>query len=1337
MRKWLRRNVREKGGAPWRSYSRQKTKDQLAYRDVHGEQQIDRSRIEKRISPWPREVLAVVAGILVTVAVWMVWSLVAMGIHQVRTKIHVSQTPAYSRTEPRKVDGLYQNCVVLVDAQGQPDQSDTTCYSTPEEVPEPQWHADAVAREQDARVSAQQQAPGTLPGWIMILEKWKAIVSLLAGLGTWGIVRPILRRNLDAQNLLRDTTDINQYKGDQHLAFPEEVRERFDVVPDVGAHTSVSATTIISHSMLSNKGLGQIEVPVRHEHDVIDETGQVVAYKGEIVIDETGQVVRTKVPMIDEDFGDALWDASKLPKDKSLRQRLVPTSVPYNPGDENRDKLKGYATLADLIKGDWELPDYEPQRPAGVYYVDTSPSNTMILAMTRAGKGQTYIEPMLDTWLRQKRPDNIVVNDPKGELLVKNYVRAAVRGFQVVQFNLINAMKTDIYNPLGMAAEAAREGDQTKCALYVDGIANVFFPVDGAEDPVWPNAANNAFKRAAYGLIDFYLEEERELRAKALRTGMKQKVLEQRLDEMWGKVTLYNCYQLFVQLTSKKVKNPVVEVQNRLKAGEFTRPDGQIDEELFLNEMEPAKAQAFLWEDKPEIDMLTLFFNATEALPQSTMRVLIANANNALRAMAGAEKMLASVYGIAITAMSFFTDPTISTLTSGTPSQNTDLGGLSFPRRFGVRLAQGFTERDHLIGTQALWDAFSDPMFTNPLGKEFEHSDLVSREGWARYYFDGKFPERTSYLRLRLVNDETGILVRTFYFRFTKDYQTSLDGRRIVKDPVTGNRVVRNGVLVELVRRDSEWGEGVTYQEGHVTYPSKRLRELASGDPEVIEEEVPAIISTSVHYAEQPKILFLVTPPHLMKYAKLILILIKQLADLNFDKSYMTKANQKPLYKTRYMLDELGNLQSDGHGIDGFETMLSIGLGQDQQFTLILQTLQQLKDVYGDSVDKIVQGNVANIIFLKSTDDSMIETLSKMSGTKHVAVKDSKTVTRDTEKVIKQTAVEGKVSYTMSTKEEAVVTYNDLAFLPERNSIIFSAGISPIWNRNAEILPMSWRLFQNTIQHPGHSYTLQSIPTLSTAIDFDVRKNQPDFWMMLEKRRMQAIQAQAAMEAYARAYDLDEYGVSRLDPDVYSDGVMALIDSVLVEQAGASDDQVMDEELLRSMIAYEDGMFSQAEENTELAEALEKERQRVARLDERIFAGGCMSPGMLVSESGAVIHQHDDVIIKAYHEARHYLENDRRSFAVDPNGSLTSSDGSRVYIARHDDEEATRRIQQAAAEQGGQVYADGELDLVTVSVTDDFLRFLASLPTWEALADGEFETAMKRAWRAKENTNLS
>lgn len=232
----------------------------------------------------------------------------------------------------------------------------------------------------------------------------------------------------------------------------------------------------------------------------------------------------------------------------------------------------------------------------------------------------------------------MVVNDPKGELLVKNYVRATVRGLQVVQFNLINAMKTDIYNPLAMAADAAREGDNTKCAMYVENIAEVFFPLDGGEDPVWPNAANNAFKRAAYGLIDYYLEEEKAMRRLAERTSVDEKVLEQKIDEMWGKVTLYNCYQLFVQLSSKKMKNPAVEFSAQAKAGKFN----DLSDEEYKAELARVKAKSTLWDDKPDADLLTLFFSATDALPRNSMRTLVANANNALKAMGGADKMMAS-----------------------------------------------------------------------------------------------------------------------------------------------------------------------------------------------------------------------------------------------------------------------------------------------------------------------------------------------------------------------------------------------------------------------------------------------------------------------------------------------------------------------------------------------------------------------------------------------------------------------------------------------------------------------------------------------------------------------
>lgn len=207
--------------------------------------------------------------------------------------------------------------------------------------------------------------------------------------------------------------------------------------------------------------------------------------------------------------------------------------------------------------------------------------------------------------------------------------------------------KSYLLPSLAMAADAAREGDSTKCAMYVENIAEVFFPLDGGDDPVWPNAANNAFKRAAYGLIDYYLEEEKEMRRLAERTGIDDKILEQKIDEMWGKVTLYNCYQLFVQLSSKKMKNPAQIFAEEVKAKKYS----DLSDAEFDKKLKQVQAKSKLWEDKPDADLLTLFFSATDALPKNSMRTLVGNANNALKAMGGAEKMMASVYGIAITAM--------------------------------------------------------------------------------------------------------------------------------------------------------------------------------------------------------------------------------------------------------------------------------------------------------------------------------------------------------------------------------------------------------------------------------------------------------------------------------------------------------------------------------------------------------------------------------------------------------------------------------------------------------------------------------------------------------------
>lgn len=370
---------------------------------------------------------------------------------------------------------------------------------------------------------------------------------------------------------------------------------------------------------------------------------------------------------------------------------------------------------------------------------------------------------------------------------------------------------------------------------------------------------------------------------------MNKQLLEVEVDRLWGKVTLYNCYQLFVRLSSKKKENPCKKFNKDLKEGVYepmrmNDPDGFQD---IYNDMTTMGDE--MWQENDSIDLLSLFFNVTDLLPLNSMRSLISDANNSLKAMGGSEKTISSVYGIAITSMNFFTDPTISRLTSGTPSQNVDLAGISFPRRFGVRLASKFIDSNSFIGMQSEWQAFEDPEFKKSLGKDFFHTQIIDHSGWARFYMAGKLPTDVAYFRCIIKNPQSGQYLRTFYFKFTKGYQTSLDGTRYVQDPIMDNKISKDGILEEMIEKNGKFVLGSSkYKDVGVEIDKETSK------PKSVIQPTNIIIQDTVRYSEQTKIVFLVTPPHLQKYAKLILILLKQLVELNFDQSYLTKESQKP-----------------------------------------------------------------------------------------------------------------------------------------------------------------------------------------------------------------------------------------------------------------------------------------------------------------------------------------------------------------------------------------------------------------------------------------------------------
>lgn len=353
----------------------------------------------------------------------------------------------------------------------------------------------------------------------------------------------------------------------------------------------------------------------------------------------------------------------------------------------------------------------------------------------------------------------------------------------------------------------------------------------------------------------------------------------------------------------------------------------------------------------------------------------------------------------------------------------------------------------------------------------------------------------------------------------------------------------------------------------------------------------------------------------------------------------------------------------------------------------------------------------------------MLDTLQKMSGTTHKAFINGKTITRDIEKLFLKN--EGKATYNMQVQEIPVISYNDMAFISERNSIVFRAGDSPVWNRNETILPMSWRLFSNTITQPGKEYSLQTVPTLSSALEFDVRKNQPDFVKMWEKRKMQAKVAGECREAYMNAYGFSDYDMEQLDPDIAADEVMEVINSYIRQLNGVEED---DDSL--DFFGDDEEFWNHMEENTEQIDIVESMKKEQSVRDEKRFAGGYLAPSDLVPSGGRVDHSLDSTISQAFDEVKAYFWRDLRNFKPNEGDDKLYGVNGQLYISPVDNATDLDELNAAGQDAGSNVYAEGPVQNNEVrpsyKIEDAFIKFLASAGSWNDFADGRFESEMQR-----------
>src|SRR5699024_4320931 len=355
------------GASTWEQLRNQSASSSLKNRDVHHNQNLERAQVENPITKTSRTVLAVIIAVIAAIVIWVLLSLLQWGatafIAANSSSVSdsgISSSPSGSSSAD---DWLVDTCTIT-------GASSTPCWAPLEdpsdsyssevarmaaaersELPttreeaagiydEPQWwidqqadaEADAGADEDEKESSAADGARDRLAqGFLHYLGSvgayaWKIWVTLLATGGLYSVVYRVLMLNRQKQNLLRDQTDINPYEGDQHIAPPMEVATKYNVFPDVGATSSVEVSSLLSHMMLSKRGLPQVDVAERHTETTYDDDGEPEYFAGEIkyteipvvheedVIGDDGEIVAKKgdpvlslQPVFDES-GEAVFD---------------------------------------------------------------------------------------------------------------------------------------------------------------------------------------------------------------------------------------------------------------------------------------------------------------------------------------------------------------------------------------------------------------------------------------------------------------------------------------------------------------------------------------------------------------------------------------------------------------------------------------------------------------------------------------------------------------------------------------------------------------------------------------------------------------------------------------------------------------------------------------------------------------------------------------------------------------------------------------------------------------------------------------------------------------------
>lgn len=218
-------------------------------------------------------------------------------------------------------------------------------------------------------------------------------------------------------------------------------------------------------------------------------------------------------------------------------------------------------------------------------------------------------------------------------------------------------------------------------------------------------------------------------------------------------------------------------------------------------------------------------------------------------------------------------------------------------------------------------------------------------------------------------------------------------------------------------------GDTITFEEQGS--PDKLHAKINSIEPdtglvEAIYEGVQdAIKIERFEYFTKPTAVFMITPDYDASLHVIASLFVKQLYTELAKTASLAKGN-KCLREVVFILDEFGNMPA----IEGMSNIITVCLGRNIRFNLVIQAYSQLKEKYGDSWETI-DGNCGNTIYILTTDTETAEKIATKLGEQTITTKSRSGGTLSLDK-----------SKTESIDARKLLTANELMQLREGEMVV-------------------------------------------------------------------------------------------------------------------------------------------------------------------------------------------------------------------------------------------------------------------------------------------------------------